>query len=151
MDRRAKFRDRLSTLYLPYYESLCAILPPEWQPYSGYRSFDQQTNLWNQGRSGNGHIVTNAKGGESSHNYGCGTDWTLWDINKMPIWMKKDDSRWQVYVDAIHSVGLKAGKDFGDIDHNELNISCSWPTILSVFDREGSIPAYQKIEDSIIK
>ena len=150
IDRRSKFKQGLCSIYLPYYEALCAELPSEWQPYSGFRTFDQQTNLWKRGRLSEGGIVTNAKAGESAHNWGAGTDFTIWQ-NELPIWMKKDDPKWDEYVSAVIKVGLRPGKEFGDIDHNELKISCSWPVILAEFNKNGSVSAYQKIEESIIK
>ena len=150
MNRRDKFKQGLNSLYLPYYEALCLALPDEWQPYSGLRTFDEQTRLWNQGRNAPGGIVTNAKAGESAHNWGCGTDWTIW-VNNLPVWMSKSDERWKEYIEAVVKVGLRSGEEFGDIDHNELKISCSWPAILHVFSAQGSIAAHQKIEDSIFQ
>lgn len=41
---------------------------------SGYRSFAEQDELYAQGRTKPGNIVTNAKGGESLHNYGVAFD-----------------------------------------------------------------------------
>lgn len=40
----------------------------------GFRSFDEQTSLYAQGRTKPGKIVTNAKAGQSPHNYGLGVD-----------------------------------------------------------------------------
>lgn len=37
--------------------------------YCGFRSFEEQDKLYRQGRGGSGRIVTNAKGGQSFHNY----------------------------------------------------------------------------------
>jgi len=42
--------------------------------YCGYRSFDEQEKLYRQGRSDSGRIVTNARGGQSFHNYGRAID-----------------------------------------------------------------------------
>ena len=41
---------------------------------SGFRSFAEQDTLYAQGRTLPGNIVTNARGGESLHNYGCAFD-----------------------------------------------------------------------------
>jgi hypothetical protein len=149
MDYRAKYRVGLSTLYLPFYDALCKALAPEWAPYDSIRTFDQQTALWNQGRTTPGGIVTNAKAGESAHNYACATDWTIWSPTGQPIWMPKDDPRWQIYVDAVRSVGLRAGVDFGDVDHNELKIDCDWPHVLIAFNIGGMTAAQQKIQESM--
>lgn len=138
MDRRTKFKQDLSPVYLPYYEALCDVLPLHWQPYQGYRTFEQQAGLYAQGRHVPGKIVTMARGGESAHNYGCASDWILWDIENKPVWIEKDDPAWQEYVDAIEKVGLQPGKAFGDIDHNELKIDCSWKNdVLGVWKKGG--------------
>ena len=41
---------------------------------SGFRSFAEQDSLYAQGRTKPGAIVTNARGGESLHNFGCAID-----------------------------------------------------------------------------
>lgn len=41
---------------------------------STYRDNDSQNALYNQGRTTKGNIVTNAKAGESFHNYRCALD-----------------------------------------------------------------------------
>lgn len=40
----------------------------------GFRSFEEQTKLYAQGRTTSGKIVTNAKAGQSAHNYGLAVD-----------------------------------------------------------------------------
>lgn len=151
-DRRAHFRDGLSSLYLPFYDALCAKLGPEWQPYSGCRDFASQDALYAKGRTvmpiGPGHIVTNAKGGQSAHNYGAGTDWTWFDGETL-VWLTKEDPRWQEYHDAITAVGLRPGAEFGDVDHNELRLDCDWPHILLAFQQGGMTAAQQKIEEAL--
>ena len=42
--------------------------------YCGYRSNDEQNELYKQGRETAGKIVTNARGGQSFHNYGRAID-----------------------------------------------------------------------------
>jgi peptidoglycan LD-endopeptidase CwlK len=43
--------------------------------YEGLRSHQRQELLYHQGRTTNGSIVTNAKAGQSFHNYGFALDW----------------------------------------------------------------------------
>ncbi|MGI4815975.1 MAG: M15 family metallopeptidase [Janthinobacterium lividum] len=40
----------------------------------GLRTYAQQDSLYEQGRSLQGHIVTNARAGFSNHNFGCAVD-----------------------------------------------------------------------------
>ena len=137
MNRRLKFRQNLSPLYLPLYDQLCELLPGHWQPYQGYRTFAEQDKIYAQGRTAPGPIVSRAKGGESAHCWGCGSDWTLFDIEGKPIWLDGSDPAWQEYFDAIDKAGLKSGKSFHDVDHNELAIKCSWPAVLEEFKIGG--------------
>lgn len=136
-DRRVKIRVDLCGLYLPFYDHLCELLPEEWQPYSGFRSFAAQDTLYSQGRGRPGGIVTNAKAGESAHNYGCATDWTRWEPGGVPIWMKPEDEYWYFYVEAVTEAGLRAGIEFGDIDHNEVKIARPWTDILKAWNEGG--------------
>jgi hypothetical protein len=150
--RRTKFRKGLSTLYLPYYDALCDILPEEWQPYYGLRTFEEQNRLWAQGRQTPGKRVTNAKGGQSPHNYGCATDWTVWEDGQ-PLWPAASDKLWTVYEDACDKVGLRWGGTFTarDCPHNELSLSVGWNRILIEHGLYGMRGAHQLIEKMIVK
>jgi peptidoglycan LD-endopeptidase CwlK len=72
----------------------------------GLRTFEEQNSLYAQGRTLPGNIVTNAKGGESYHNYGLAIDFCIveadgsisWDMNEkdssgdiIPIWKQVTD------------------------------------------------------------
>ncbi|WP_309244896.1 M15 family metallopeptidase [Bacillus sp. WMMC1349] len=48
------------------------------QMTSGYRSFAEQNKLYAKGRTASGKIVTNAKAGQSNHNYGLAVDYVLY-------------------------------------------------------------------------
>ncbi len=145
MDRRTKFRQGLSNIYLPYYDALCGVLGPEWQPYSGYRTFEEQGALYQKGRVTAGAIVTRAKGGMSPHNYGCATDWCMWDKQK-PYWPDSDSKLWLPYINAIAKVGLRDGHMFGDTPHNELIVETTWRSVYLVYTKQGMTAAQQKIE-----
>src|SRR5690606_12092414 len=83
--RRERFRRGLHPLYLPFYDALCLELGDHWQPYFGIRTHEQQAFLYAQGRDRPGRVVTNARAGESAHNYGCASDWTVWRGGQ-PLW-----------------------------------------------------------------
>lgn len=55
------------------------------QVASGFRSFDEQDALFEQGRSKPGPIVTNAKRGQSAHNYGRAVD-LFFLVNEKADW-----------------------------------------------------------------
>lgn len=69
-----------SLLYLPFHTALTALLDEALVLRSaffvtdGYRSWDKQQALYEQGRHTPGPVVTNARAGESAHNYGLAAD-----------------------------------------------------------------------------
>lgn len=151
VDHRAKYRLGLSALYLPRYDALCDILPEEWQPYFGLRTFAQQAALYAQGRAAPGGIVTWAEPGESAHEYGCATDWTLFDAVGKPIWMKRDDIRILPFVSIVQRVqGVRSGVAFKDPLHVELKLSCSWKDVLMAYNSGGTEAADEQIRLSMV-
>ncbi|MFA6105243.1 MAG: M15 family metallopeptidase [Patescibacteria group bacterium] len=52
---------------------------------SGFRTIAEQDEIYNQGRTVNGHLVTDAQGGKSIHNYGYAVDivdrWNEYNID----------------------------------------------------------------------
>lgn len=84
-----------------------------------YRSIDEQNALYAQGRTVRGNIVTNARGGQSNHNFGVAVDFFLYDGNitkakwvvdadfrKVVVEMKKQGfdwgGDWTSFYDAPH-------------------------------------------------
>jgi hypothetical protein len=53
---------------------ICDIMDMPIRVTSGFRSFEEQDRLYAQGRTTAGPIVTNARGGESDHNFGKAFD-----------------------------------------------------------------------------
>lgn len=78
---------------------------------SGFRTVAEQDQLYNQGRTVNGHIVTEAQGGKSIHNFGFAVDvvdrWKGYDID------------WEKIGKVAEYCGLEHG-DEGDISHFEI-------------------------------
>jgi peptidoglycan L-alanyl-D-glutamate endopeptidase CwlK len=144
-NNREKIRVSLSVLYLPYYDKLCEALGPMWQPYNGLRSMELQATLYATGRTRSGKIVTNARPGESPHNYGMATDWAP-THNGQPFWPNASDPLWLDYGKAVKDVGLKWGGNFTkfiDCPHNELQITGPWAKLQPVFD-QGGLSAVEK-------
>ena len=81
----------------------------------GYRSIEEQDELFNQGRSTTGNIVTNARGGESYHNYGLAIDFALRTPDGDVVWdMERDDNGngqadWMEVVDLAKELGFTWG------------------------------------------
>jgi peptidoglycan LD-endopeptidase CwlK len=57
----------------------------------GFSSIEAQNRLYAQGRTSPGNIVTNAKGGESYHNYGLAFDIVVLKDGVTPSWDRKID------------------------------------------------------------
>ena len=69
---------------------------------SGFRSVEEQNQIYQQGRVVNGHIVTEAQGGRSIHNFGFAVDivdrWKEYDID----------------FDRLGKIGEYCGLEHGD-------------------------------------
>lgn len=101
----------------------------------GFRSFDRQNHLYEQGRTAPGPIVTYARGGESYHNYGLAIDFALVDpTTKKLSWdLRRDDNKngeadWQEVVQAAKKLGFAWGGDwkgFKDRPHLEMTFGQS--------------------------
>lgn len=85
----------------------------------GFRSIEEQNKLYAQGRTTKGKIVTNARGGQSKHNYGKAVDFCF-IVNGEASWderLYRNIGRWAKIV------GLKWGgdwKSFKDLPHVEI-------------------------------
>ncbi|WP_062513910.1 M15 family metallopeptidase [Halobacillus sp. KGW1] len=95
---------------------------------SGYRSNAEQTRLYNQGRSTSGNIVTNAKAGQSVHNYGLAVDYFLTNTSgSSAVWTVNRD--WRRVAQIAKSLGFTWGGDwssFKDYPHIDLSGGYGW-------------------------
>ncbi|HWI50354.1 MAG TPA: M15 family metallopeptidase, partial [Rummeliibacillus sp.] len=100
----------------------------------GIRSFAKQDELYKQGRTTRGKIVTNTKAGESFHNYGLAFDYALLDKNGEIIWDTNYDgngngkSDWFEVADIGKKLGFNWGGDwigFKDYPHLEMTFGLS--------------------------
>lgn len=117
------------------------------------RSIDEQNVLYAQGRTKPGKIVTNAKGGQSIHNYGLAFDIVLlydkdgngsfetasWDINA--DFDKDKVADWMEVVKHFKSIGWVWGgdwKSFKDYPHFEKTFGHTWKTLQAKYNA-GSV------------
>jgi RHS repeat-associated protein len=96
----------------------------------GLRTVQEQNRLYQQGRTTPGNIVTNAKGGESYHNYGLALDVVV---------MEKGQPNWQKPINQdIADIGIKEGFSWGgnwtggfkDYPHFEMTFGQSIPDLI---------------------
>ena len=77
---------------------------------STYRDNESQNALYAQGRTTAGRIVTNAKAGQSFHNYRCAVD-VVPIVNGKPRWDAKDEV-WQTIGKLGKAEGLEWAGDW---------------------------------------
>lgn len=104
----------------------------------GYRSFVEQDLLYSQGRTDKTKPkVTNAKAGQSYHNYGLAIDFCLiidgkevsWDTQK--DWDGDKRSDWMEVVNVFVTAGWVWGKAFNDMPHLEKSFGYTWQQLLA--------------------
>ncbi|MCC3375061.1 M15 family metallopeptidase [Cohnella sp. REN36] len=100
----------------------------------GFRSSEEQEALYRKGRDGGGAIVTNARGGESYHNYGLAIDFALRAKDGRIVWDMKYDGNgngkadWMEVVAIAKRLGFAWGgdwKDFPDYPHLQMDFGLS--------------------------
>jgi peptidoglycan L-alanyl-D-glutamate endopeptidase CwlK len=78
------------------------------QVTSGSRTFQEQQDLYDMGRTKSGRIITNAQGGHSMHNYGIAMDVVLLNKNNECDWRPEMyDMLWRLA--ATHQDFMDAG------------------------------------------
>lgn len=130
-----------------YNEAVLAT-PPGVHPLitSTLRTFKQQADLYAQGRTKPGKIVTRSKPGQSYHNYGMSLDFTL-QIGGNVSW--EVDSNWMIVVNCFKDHGFVWGGNFTNIKdypHFEKRLGFHWKQLLVLHDREIFIPGNTYID-----
>lgn len=96
----------------------------------GYRSTEEQDAIYEQGRTSEGDIVTNARGGDSYHNYGLAIDFALITTRGEVVWDMEYDgngngrSDWMEVVEVAKQLGFTWGGDwanFPDYPHLQMD------------------------------
>lgn len=120
----------------------------------GLRTIEEQNELFAQGRTKPGLIVTHAKGGSSYHNYGLAIDFVLmydkdkngsyealsWDVNYD---FDKDGVKdWQEVVNSFKAMGYTWGGDFKNLTDNphlEKTFGHNWRILKERYDAKEFI------------
>lgn len=102
------------------YNEICSAIQTQYSIFrisQALRTIDEQNKLYAQGRTTKGKIVTNAKGGDSFHNYGLAVD----------IVQLIDKDRNGTFETASWSIELDA-----DMDGNP-----DWLEVVEIFEKYG--------------
>lgn len=102
---------------------LCGVRATRVLVTQGLRTWEEQDALYAKGRTvqpiGRKNVVTNAKGGQSYHNFGLAIDIVILDAIGKATW-DTSHAGWGIAAEAGKSVGLEWGGDwtsFKDIPH----------------------------------
>lgn len=108
----------------------------------GLRTFAEQNALYSQGRTKPGARVTNARAGQSFHNYGLAVDFCLLIDGKSVSWdMKKDFDGdkvpdWMEVVNIFRAAGWSWGGTWRtpDYPHFEKTFGKTWQQLKALHD-----------------
>jgi peptidoglycan LD-endopeptidase CwlK len=110
----------------------------------GLRTWAQQDVLYAQGRSTPGNVVTNAKGGESWHNFGCAVDCAPMNADGTTVDWNPAHSSWKRMEEVGIALGLNSGSvwDHPDNPHFQLTGRFPWQKPSSeaqqIYQNEGA-------------
>ena len=121
----------------------------------GLRTIDEQNELYAQGRTKPGAIVTKAKGGSSFHNYGLAIDFAIltdtdgngsfedlsWDIRKDND--KDGTADWLEVVNIFEAAGWNWGGRWAtlkDYPHLQKTFGYKWQDLLAKYNQGSLVP-----------
>jgi len=125
------------------YNEAVANTPENVHPYivETYRSFERSNELYAQGRTKPGEIVTNAKAGQSYHNYALALDFGLKINGKVS---NKVDWNWRKVAEIFKEHGFQLGLEFTgslvDPPHVEDKLGHNWRDLLQMYNDKKFIP-----------
>ena len=118
----------------------------------GLRTWAEQDALYAQGRTVPGKIVTNAKGGQSWHNYGCAVDCAPMNPDGTVDW-DASHPQWKRMEVVGVSLGLTSGANWVrlvDAPHFQLTgpfpVGAPDEEAMQVYKNEGAVAFWQQID-----
>ncbi|MGM9922323.1 MAG: M15 family metallopeptidase [Bhargavaea sp.] len=146
VQRELDFREELETRPLP--EGLHPIVGQKAEQLAGlaaergirieitdgFRSHEEQEQLYEQGRTAYGPVVTHARGGQSYHNFGLAIDYAIRTKEGRLVWDTGYDgngngnSDWFEVADIAKELGFEWGGDwngFKDYPHLQMTFGLS--------------------------
>jgi peptidoglycan L-alanyl-D-glutamate endopeptidase CwlK len=137
LNKLQQLHPKLRDLATKLYNEAVQATPAGVHPYivETYRSFAESEALYQQGRTTPGDIVTDAKPGESYHNYGLALDFGL-IINGTVSYTV--DANWEKVVSIFDAAGFNWGGNypgtFKDYPHLEYQGFGRWETLLPLYN-----------------
>lgn len=141
-----KSREKLAKLHPGFARLVEAVMQDLWQQgvhvevNSGLRTFQEQDALYAQGRSKPGKRVTNARGGQSNHNYGIAVD-LVPIINGQFNWDDVPEETWELIGLTAKRYGLEWGGDWsGFVDRPHVQVPGFTTKQMMALYRKGGLP-----------
>ena len=151
IQRAALLHPKVRAEVIQLIDKVEATLPPNMavRIVQGLRTIDEQNDLYAQGRTKPGNIVTNAKGGSSFHNYGLAIDFAIltdkdgngsfedlsWDIRKDND--KDGVADWLEVVKVFEAAGWEWGGKWSsikDYPHLQKTFGLTWKVLLALYN-----------------
>lgn len=137
-------RINLAILYPPFTSKIqalhkaCAARQASYWAISGMRTVAEQDALFAQGRTAPGKVVTNARGGQSYHNFGIAVDFCLdKDTERKGLQPDWDAQAYTVLGEEAVKLGLEWGGNFRSLkDYPHVQLSLQSKATLRDLDRE---------------
>lgn len=107
----------------------------------GFRNFEEQNILYKKKPK-----VTNAKGGQSLHNYGLAIDFCLVIYDKEVSWNILKDYDYDAVADWLEVInifgkhGFSSGRGYNDECHLEFNYNKKWNVFYKLYLEKKFIP-----------
>lgn len=139
---------KLRAIALEAYQEAVSATPMHVHPVitQGYRTFEESDKLYQQGRTTPGEKVTDAKAGQSWHNYGLAVDFCL-QVNGKENWTV--DANWMTVVNIFKKHGFTWGGDwtggFKDYPHLEMKFGHTISDMLTKYKAKDFIPGTEYI------
>ena len=110
----------------------------------GLRTFEEQSALYAQGRTRKGPKVTNAKAGQSLHNYGLAVDFALFTDGKYS-WPEPHDVWLAIGQEAV-KLGLEAGYFWPKPDKPHVEwAKVGWRDLLAWYNEGGLAKVWREV------
>lgn len=143
LDKLALLHPSIRDEAIEAYNEAVKLTPKGIHPFidQTIRTFEESNKLYAQGRTLPGQIVTNAKAGQSLHNYGLALDFHL-QINGKDIW-DEHNPNWMIVVNCFKKRGFEWGGDwlgFHDYPHLQKTLGYTWKQLLAMHDAKKYIP-----------
>ena len=149
IDQIETLHPKLRDIALAAYNEAVAATPVGVHPIitQGYRTFQESADLYAQGRTKPGQIVTDAKPGQSWHNYGLAVDFAL-IINGETSW-DQHNPNWGTVVSIFEKHGFTWGGNFPgtfkDYPHLEMQMGQTLSGLYAKYEACDFIPGTQYV------